>query len=391
MPDQVYHASALRVMARESLSALQDIVINCDSHPQQWPDPEIFIQSCKDIKETFKRDLDMLESSTAFLDAVSGDADNMTDGIAELLQIWQSHGVSPSLYALCVMALEKMEITPKPDMLHMVLMSALLAGVPNDLPYHDNMHFKKVLLNLIVLVMTHNDIYAGSSRAFNADEVCTLLSAACIHDLGHDGKGNVVKGVHIQGRMERYSFELAKPYFQAVGMRNESVLNALCVMLLSTDVSPLDDPGNPMHQMKAAYRFHYLGEKGRTHSLNLVEDLDILEKDGKLTTMCLILHEADIATSAGLTYDITKYETSLLREEFCGDQGKPSHAIDFFKQICNRRFLSDAGQKLYAANMARIYTLAEDDLNNGDEPYPKAEHADFIIGQGGTTHTKTIN
>ncbi|MGB0720286.1 MAG: hypothetical protein ACPGRX_07420, partial [Bdellovibrionales bacterium] len=170
------------------------------------------------------------------------------------------------------------------------------------------------------------------------------------------------------------------------------LLAPLKVMLLTTDVSPLGDPTNPAGQMKAAYRYHFLGEHSRTHALNLSDDLAVLEKDPSLTTMCLILHEADLAPSAGLTYAMTQYETALFRAEIVGDAGKPSHVVDFLDQICGRRMLSDAGQKLFATNMARIYALAEQDMKDGDEGFPKPELTGFMLGvQSETASGKTIN
>ncbi|MFP4314434.1 MAG: hypothetical protein ACLFR0_08925, partial [Alphaproteobacteria bacterium] len=153
------------------------------------------------------------------------------------------------------------------------------------------------------------------------------------------------------------------------------------VMLLCTDVTPFNDPGNAVNQAKAAYRFHFLsGARGMSSRLNLEEELKILEECPSAAAMALMLHEADIATSAGLHYNITKYETGLLREEIADGIALPAHVLDFLNDICNRQMLSEVGQQLYAANMARIYALAEDDLRNGNNPFPSIEKSDFILG-----------
>ena len=81
----------------------------------------------------------------------------------------------------------------------------------------------------------------------------------------------------------------------------------------------------------------------------------------------------------------------MLIEEFRDDRARPSQVVDFLDQICQRRFLSDAGQKLYAANLARIYSLAEQDVANGDEPYPSSNMADFVLPHAGQAESKTIN
>jgi len=106
-------------------------------------------------------------------------------------------------------------------------------------------------------------------------------------------------------------------------------------------------------------------------------DIRALEKDPSLTTLCMLLHEADIATSAGVTYNVTKFETSLIMEEFKDDKAYPADVINFLEQICQRCFLTDGGLKLFSSNMARIYTLAEQDVENGNQPYPSSQLADF--------------
>lgn len=392
MPDQIESISALRQAAK---TALQPLLVTAQAIHADKPIPsaqaDIFALIGQNIEKNLDLDLKTLKNNDIFSNISFPSSEEMTEALADAFYTWQTQGNAPSLYALCSAALESMIVVPAPDMLNMVLMSAILGEIPNDQPYHNNAHFKKVVLNLIALIKTHNDIYQGTGRALKDEEICILLAAACIHDLGHDGIGNMLRGVHLAGRMEKLSFDLAKPYIEAAGIHSADILDKIAVMLLTTDVSPLDDPGNPMHQMKAAYRFHYLGEKSKAHSLNLSENIAVLEKDPRLATLSLLLHEADIATSAGLSYTITKFETSLLREEFCDDHGKPSHVIDFLNQICSRRFLSDAGQTLYAANLVRIYTLAEEDRQNGDQEFPESQHADFILGIKQTQTPKTIN
>ena len=148
-----------------------------------------------------------------------------------------------------------------------------------------------------------------------------------------------------------------------------------------------------MMQMKAAYRFHFLGEKKKFERLNLSPALKLLEKNEKVCLMACLLHEADMATSAGLTYEMTSYETVLVRDEIGTRDAKPEHIIEFLDVICQRQFLSEAGQKLYAANMGRIYALAEEAVKDGNALFPKSEHTDFILSFGQSTDgtPKTLN
>ena len=357
---------------------------------QKWPDKHLLKHAIDQSTVTLDEHLADLSRSAAVLVQKDGQPDEMAKDVETLYKQWNIDKNPPSLLSMCLFLIENMSIKPDKDDIGMVMMSAMLGQVQNDTPYHSDMHFRKVLSQTMRMIAAHNNIFGGTDRELNVKQICRLISAACIHDLGHDGQGNVIKGIHIEGRAERYSFGLAEPYLKAIGCDKET-LNALLTMILTTDVAPLNDPANPMMQMKAAYRYHFMGENKSTHTLNLSKNLKVLEKDAELATMCLILHEADIATSAAITYEITKYETALLMEEYREEPAYPDQVIDFLNQICQRRFLSDVGQKLYAANMGRIYALAEKDMKDGNDAYPLAVHADFNVSLSKTSDGKTIN
>ena len=358
---------------------------------QVWTSLEKTAPSLETIYEHFDQDIQTLEQEALFICSPQIDTEHAAPQMADLIGRWKVTGTSASLTAICVFTLEKLDVHPSPDIVQAILMAGMLGEVENNLPYHNNMHYRKVLLNLICMIAEHNHIYEGTNRALTADQIGTMLIAACIHDFGHDGLGNTVKGVFQQGRLERRSFELVKPCLEVAGVTEEEILQDIKVMLLCTDVNPLGDLGNPLNQMKAAYRFHYMGDKTRMHTLNLDEEIAVLELDPHLTNMCLIMHEADIATSAGLTYEITKYETTILMAEIGTKIARPEHVIDFLNQICQRKFLSDAGQRLYAANLARIYALAEADLEVGNEAYPEAQYSDFLLAHKRGETSKSVN
>lgn len=373
----------------EKLNGLQPVISKVEPD-KSWKNSGLVDKTRKRICDSFESDMQALESEALFLFSTQTESENLTQQSADVLKKWHIAG-APSLTALCVFALENFEIEAPEDFIQGVLVSSILGEVENDLSYHNNMHYRKVLFNVIRMLSIHNFIYEGTARSFDVQQICLMLMGACAHDLGHDGLGNTVKGVFSQGRLEKLSYDLALPYFNAVGFADEKALTDFRVMLLCTEVTPLDDPGNPMNQMKAAYRFHYLGDKTKTHTLNLDADLVELETNPHLTMACLILHEADIATSAGLTYEITKFETSIYMQEIGTKQARPQHIIDFINQICQRQFLSDAGQRLYAANLARIYARAEQDVEDGDDIFPAPEHADFVLPHSGENAPKTIN
>lgn len=338
-------------------------------------------------------DLADLKRSASFLCSTDESTSNQTQSNVALLQRWHSLSQAPSLTALCLHAVNELGLSLNEQALSGLLIASILGEVENDNPYHNNFHFKKVVLQTIRMIAAHNAIYEGTSNALSDAQSALLLSAACIHDIGHDGMGNTLKGVFTQGRLERQSFDLALPYLHASGCDDARMLGHLKVMLLTTDTSPLGDLSNPMNQMKAAYNYHFLGEKTRTHALNLDTDFHELQTNDKLTLMCLILHEADVATSAGLDYMVTKYETIVFMRELRGSEAYPEHVIDFLNQVCQRKMLSDAGQKLYAANLARIYALAQEDMRQGNHSFPDAAHCDLILSAKGCdiNASKTLN
>lgn len=331
------------------------------------------------VSDTLLEDLKVLEGEGDFLLSSEQNIRVLTEQTVEALRRWSVHGRCPSLVALCIYACEHFSVK-RPDLIYGLLMAGVLGEVETDLIYHNNMHYRKVLIQVIRMISVHNDIYGETSREFNEEQMALAMIGACIHDLGHDGKGNTIKGVFFKNRMERLSFEFARPFLELAGLTDDEMLQKLLVMLLCTDVTPLNSPVNPVNQMKAAYRFHYLGDDKKTDNLNLSSELKRLEKDRALTAVSLLLHEADVATSAGLGYEMTKYETSLYRREVCDDEATPRHVVEFLNTICQRSMLSEAAQKLYASNLARTMALAERDVENGNAPFPAPEHSHFILG-----------
>ncbi len=364
-----------------------------------WTSRQVVRQAYDDVAENISQDIDFLDKNAEFVFSSERENDDLTDETVQLLRHWYLMDRPPSLLSLCVFAAENFGVKIDQDLSQALVMASILADIPNDLPYHSTLHYKKVLLQMIRLITVHNDIYEGTESFCNGNDIGFLLLAACIHDLGHDGKGNTIKGVYHQARLERHSYTILMKYFNAIGFQDQTfyqkIMHDLRVVLLCTDTSPMGDPASFVNQMKTAYRAHFLNQKSAYEGLNLDPELKALEKDAKLTVMALLLHEADMATSSGLNYDVTAFETMLFYREIGQENPKPSNVIDFMNRICQRQVLSSAGQKLYSANMARILALAEKNIKAGDQPFPKPEHADFLLlhGEGGDEPDapKTIN
>ncbi len=358
------------------LSALSDVV---DCVHTNWPAQGELNDVLARVVGALPDDVEKCQKGAGAIFGPESENDSQTAHNFEVIRQWHYAGSAPSLMAMCVCAFEHFDLNVPKRFRQAVFMAALLGEVENTNPYHNNLHFKKVLLQTVRMIAAHNEIFKETSQELADGSIALLLLTACIHDLGHDGKGNVVQGSFFQGRLEGRSFEFAKPYFEACGMDHSQFLDDVRTMLLGTDTTPMGEPSSPVNQMKAAYRYHYMGEKNKVYTLNLDLELQALEGDKRLALLSLILHEADIATSAGLDYRITKFETKSLMQEAGREEAYPEQVLDFLNHVCNRAFLSHAGQRLYAANMARIYVLAEDDVRGGNLPFPNLEHSDLMV------------
>ena len=369
------------------LGSCQSIIEGADEHPLlKKSDLE---KTLVRLEGTLEEDLKHLKKQE-FLFSSSADVSKMTGEVVDFIRSWHVLGQPPSLAALCAAAADHFGIEDK-TLRYGLVVASILGEVESDLDYHNNNHFRKVVMQLIRMMNAHNRIYAGTEHELTPEDIALVLITGAIHDVGHDGLGNTVKGVFHQSRLELRSFELAWPYLEALGFeaRQKKVIEA---MLIATDVSPFGDPESPMMQMKAAYRFHFLGEKAKFPQLNLSPELSILEKDSKVALMACMVHEADIATSSGLSYAVSQYETVSVFNEMGQKEASPQDLVSFIDNVCQRRYLSDVGQKLFASNLARIYALAEQDVKAGNQPFPKAQHTDFILGvKAGEGEGKPLN
>lgn len=346
-----------------------------------YTSPSAFARTLQGIMARIDEDLETIRDGYMPLFSSEQSVRAQTNLCIEIMREWALSGNAPSLAALNIAALEMMEVKDT-EFARLALLGSVVGEIENTTPYHSNMHYRKVLLQLIRLVVNHNEIYAGTSKVFSDREICLLIAAACIHDVGHDGLGNTMGGVHQRGRLETRSFDIMAHWMKPMGFDSPETLGAIKTMLMGTDVSPVGDPRAPVNQMKAAYRHHFLNQASDMEPLNLNADLKVLETDSTLSMMAVILQEADIATSAGIDYAVTKFETSLIGAEYHIPQSLPQHIINFLRDVCARQFLSDAGQRLYAANMARIYALAQKDVEGGNLPYPDMHHAELVVGAG---------
>ena len=139
------------------------------------------------------------------------DIENFGKDTTVIFTNWEEQGGGPILPAMVLYAIERFDLDINDPCVKAAFLSALLAEYPNDLQYHGNEHYRKVLFHGIRLIVTHNEIYKGTNRALNPDQIAMLLAGSCIHDLGHEGGDNLREGVYTPGQMEQYAMDQGKP------------------------------------------------------------------------------------------------------------------------------------------------------------------------------------
>lgn len=285
----------------------------------------------------------------------------------DLIKSWNKNSNSPSLWILAFLALCHFDFNQSDIILiRLVLMACILGELPHTLPYHNTLHFRKVLLHTIRMIQAHNYIYRDTINKFSKTKIASLLIAAAIHDLGHDGKGNIIDRKYIPARMEKNAFAQASPYLRFSGA-SEIMLNDIKVMLMTTDVSPFGDPISPSSQLRQVYEYHF--GTGNEEVLELTEDFKVLEERPELCLLAMILHEADIFNSAALDYEVTKHESILISREIGKEQTTPEDVMLFLTTICHGSLISDAARFLGEEKFEEIYQRAEKDFKNGNHPY----------------------
>ncbi|PCI56828.1 MAG: hypothetical protein COB36_00710 [Alphaproteobacteria bacterium] len=300
------------------------------------------------------------------------DAIYQTEQTVLLLDKWAKSDDPVSIFSVVAAALKYFNFSSEQgenDTLP-TLMAAMLADVPNILDYHNNRHFCKVVLHTIRMIVTHNNIWPSGQNYLDNSKTSLLIAAAAIHDLGHQGGGNIIDRKYHMAQVERRSYDLVYPYLNAAGF-SEDTLNDMKVMLTTTDVSPFGDPISPVSQMRRAYEFHYgsADEMGDHAALMLSDDLSVLADRSVLCLMCLILHEADIMNSAAVDYDITCHESVSVSRELGLSHALPEGTLLFLERICAGKMLSDSARYLGAANLAKILQRVMEDYKSGNKSY----------------------
>lgn len=366
-----------------SLAAeIRDILVTLSPH-NQWTTTQTIKETFEKVVKSIAPDLKHLKKEAIFLFTNADQTNDTTKQNVDFIQQWYQGKTEPSMLALCIYAAQHFKLKISNDLKKALILAAILGEVPNSLSYHNTKHYKKVLIQTIRLITTHNNLYQSQPQAYSDRDIATLMLTACIHDLGHDGAGNTADGEYKQARSERLSFNIAIKYFHALDYENKidfkDLMDSVQTMILCTDTSPLGDKNSLVNHMKTIYRQHVQSQIPEA-SFKLDPELFLLKENPTLSTMALLLHEADMASSSSLSYEMTVFETASFYEEIGKDEARPENILEFIEIICNRQVLSEAGKKLYSQNMANIIKKAEQAIEEGNHPFPQPEKTPFVLG-----------
>jgi hypothetical protein len=204
--------------------------------------------------------------------------------------------------------------------------SGIGAGLGNG--YHTRPHFCEVMLSACFLSLL---------EALETDTQLMVIFAAMAHDFHHDGTMNGPTPF----RLERLAFSEALPYLRSAGV-GEDTQQEIGALILSTDVLH----GTPVARASAAYH-HGMGHPPDIPPA--APELALLLDSPGLTRMALLICEADILPSVGLTVDHALHVQACLAREW----GKPLKLEDKL-QFIQKYFPGFIVGRFFQSNVERI-------------------------------------
>ncbi|MDB5492085.1 MAG: hypothetical protein JWO78_1934 [Micavibrio sp.] len=289
---------------------------------------------------------------------------------ARLFTEWDETDGGPGLAALQAFAFEHFNLPRDGAPARAAMAAAVLAEVPNDLLYHGNAHYRKVMFHTIRLMATQICGNFPYQPLLYSDDLIKLLISTAIHDLGHEGGDNQRNGIYTPGYMEQKAFDHARDYFDNLDLDHDFARD-IEAMVFCTDITFIAGDNSPCVRMKKIYRHFFLGgmPEGEDIENMLIGKLRRFEDNPRLSIMAMLLHEADIATSAGLTYAVSKMETRKIMQEYELDIAGPKVFLKFMSEQLGGSMVTPAAQQVFGAQMEDIMRQAFADQAAGVEKF----------------------
>ena len=277
----------------------------------------------------------IIRKSTFCDDLTSHNSEDVLTGAADFLESVTKGKVSwPSLSALVFWATTKFGVNLESAEAKIALTSATLGEIPNNLPFHNNARYRKVLMSTIRQISIHNDLYRDTEWERGSREISLMMTAANIQDFMYNRDED---GEHSL-ELKKKSFELAKPFLIEAGA-DEEFLEDLQTIVLSSCVKSFDQSEISHLQVKEAYRYYFDGQGAKPE---LSDDMRRLHDNPKLCLMAALFHEADLMPSLVFGHWQAKSELVALAKEM-GFMPSPEAQINFMNGISDS-FLTKAGK-----------------------------------------------
>lgn len=279
-------------------------------------------------------------------------------------------GGGPMLPVFLARAAEYFNLPHDGPEMRAAFMAAVLSEIPNDLLYHGNEHYRKVMFHMIRMLATQRQKAFPGQPELEERDLMQMLIAATIHDLGHEGGDNLRDGIYTPGYMEQKAFDIMRPYFDALDI-DRDFQGEIETIVFCTDITFMAGHNSPCVRMKKIYRHFFRDDLPADEDVEtmILGKLRRFEDNPRLALLAMLLHEADIATSAGLSYEQSRIETINIMRERGLDHAGPGILLRFLTEQLQGRMMTPAAQTLFSAEMNIIMQQAAADLQGGAERF----------------------
>lgn len=263
--------------------------------------------------------------------------------ISKTLSDWRHN--PPSIPALICIAAEHFGIPAESEALQAALMAGIAAEMPHPNAYHNTDHFREVTAAVIRLCHAHNQLAAAP---LSAEDIAKMLLAAAGHDLLHDGKDNMLNGVHTQYRLENKAIGALEPFMSISGMAemNREDIRAL---IRITDISAPAGKSSPRQTLKNLIE---------SQASAIPAELAPLAQNKKLVAMAAMMSDADLSASTAGDISFTRMINALLSRENPKISPTDESFVGFVSDVVGGRFLSPAGRALSQTSLEAILSAA---------------------------------
>jgi hypothetical protein len=195
-------------------------------------------------------------------------------------------------------------------------------------PYHNSQHYCEVMLSAL---------YLSAHAGLRPDERARMVAAALAHDFHHDGRTSI----GMPFRLERLAAQAAAPYFEMAGVAAGEVAH-IVTLVLATETTV----GVPFARQCHA---HFAAGAALPDALASEPRLDILREDARLAMQAVLLAEADLLPSVGLTV----YYGELTQANLAREWNRSMTAVDkvFFLEKIFGDFVVG---RFFSPNVARL-------------------------------------